>query len=294
MFTERHADGVVVRAPAKVNLFLEVLGKRSDGYHEIATLMVAVNLEDTLVFRDNSSETIELHSDHPELPTGAENLIVRAARLLQERTGCRRGAAIQLIKRIPLAAGLAGGSTDAAAALTGLNRLWQLGLAVPELAALGADLGSDIPFFFCNGAAWCTGRGERVEPVALGTPLHFVVVSPPRGLSTAEVYRHSVVPAEPVPGDPLREAVRRGDVEAVGQRLHNRLQPAAVQLYPLIGALCQELAGLGPAGVLMSGSGSSVFALCRDQSEAWRVQRRLRSGPEELSDRRVFMVRTYA
>src|ERR1051326_7131724 len=121
MFTERHANGVVVRAPAKVNLFLEVLGKRADGYHEIATLMVAVNLDDTLVLTENDSGTIVLTCDHPELTTGQENLIIRAARLLQERTGCRRGAAIQLIKRIPLAAGLAGGSTDAARPLAGPN-----------------------------------------------------------------------------------------------------------------------------------------------------------------------------
>src|SRR5437879_3743185 len=110
MFSERHADGVVVRAPAKVNLFLEVLGKRIDGYHEIATLMVAVSLDDTLVLREEVSGAIQLHCDRPEVPTGSENLIVRAARLLQERTGCQRGAVIQLVKRIPLAAGLAGGS----------------------------------------------------------------------------------------------------------------------------------------------------------------------------------------
>jgi 4-diphosphocytidyl-2-C-methyl-D-erythritol kinase len=294
MLSERHAQGVVVRAPAKVNLFLEVLGKRKDGYHEIATLMVAVNLEDTLVLRENGPETIALDCDQPELTTGAENLVVRAARLLQERTGCRRGAAIQLIKRIPLAAGLAGGSTDAAATLAGLNRLWELGLSAQELTSLGSELGSDIPFFFSSGAAWCTGRGEHVEPLELSSPLYLVLVCPQQGLSTAEVYQRVIIPPEPVSGEIIREAVRRGDVETAGRHLHNRLQPAAVGSYPLIGQLCQELAELGPAGVLMSGSGSSVFALCRDQSEAWRIHRRLRSGPEELSGRRMFMVRTCA
>src|SRR5437868_15515491 len=121
--------------------------------------MVAMNLDDTLVLADNSSGAIELQSDQPELSTGAENLIVQAARLLQERTGCRRGAAIQLVKRIPLAAGLAGGSTDAAAALAGLNRLWQLGLASSELVKFGAELGSDVPFCFAGSARWRTGRG---------------------------------------------------------------------------------------------------------------------------------------
>jgi 4-diphosphocytidyl-2-C-methyl-D-erythritol kinase len=294
MFTERHANGVVVRAPAKVNLFLEVLGKRADGYHEIATLMVAVNLDDTLVLTENDSGTIVLTCDHPELTTGQENLIVRAARLLQERTGCRRGAAIQLIKRIPLAAGLAGGSTDAAATLAGLNLAWQLGLSSTELATLGADLGSDVPFFFAPGAAWCTGRGERVEPLSLGSALHLVIICPPQGLSTAEVYRRVVLPRESENGDAIKDALCLGDVDSIGRLLHNRLQPAAEELYPLIAELRRELAELAPAGVLMSGSGSSVFALCRDQSEAWRISRRLRSGPEELSGRRVFMVRTCA
>src|SRR5437763_1060743 len=171
MLSERHADGVVVWAPAKVNLYLEVLAKRADLYHEIATLMVAVSLYDTLEFKEESSGAIQLHCDHPELTTGPENLIFRAAVLLQQRTGCRRGVHIRLTKRIPLAAGLAGGSTDAAATLAGLNELWQLGVGKTELASLGARLGSDVPFFFDTPAAWCTGRGEVVTPLALGRPL---------------------------------------------------------------------------------------------------------------------------
>src|SRR5438094_7646909 len=147
MQSERHADAVVVWAPAKVNLFLEVLAKRTDGYHEIATLMVAVSLYDTLEFKEDTSGEIRLRCDHPDLTPGPANLVWRAATLLQQHTGCHRGAQIRLVKRIPLAAGLAGGSTDAAATLAGLNRLWQLGQSSAELADLGAELGSDIPFF---------------------------------------------------------------------------------------------------------------------------------------------------
>src|SRR5262249_51765048 len=128
------AKGVVARAPAKVNLFLEVLGKRPDGYHEIATLIVAIRLYDTLVFKEEPSGQLQLGCNRPDLSTGPDNLVVRAAQLIKERTGCKRGAAIRLVKRIPLAAGLAGGSTDAAATLAGLNRLWQLGFADAELA----------------------------------------------------------------------------------------------------------------------------------------------------------------
>jgi 4-diphosphocytidyl-2-C-methyl-D-erythritol kinase len=181
MLSERCADAVVVWAPAKVNLFLEVLAKRADGYHEIATLLVAVSLYDTLEFKEEASGDVQLLSNHPNLSTGPDNLVCRAADLLRQRRGVRRGARIRLTKRIPLAAGLAGGSSDAAATLAGLNRLWGLGLADGELAALGADLGSDVPFFFSAPAAWCTGRGEQVTPLPLGRPLDFVLACPPAG-----------------------------------------------------------------------------------------------------------------
>src|SRR6266545_3106477 len=141
MISERHGGAVFVWAPAKVNLYLEVLGKRPDGYHEIATLMAAVSLYDTLEFREEASGQVVVTCDHPTLSTGPDNLVCRAAALLRQHRPGPAGARIRLRKRIPLAAGLAGGSTDAAAALAGLNRLWRLGLTPPDLAALGAQLG---------------------------------------------------------------------------------------------------------------------------------------------------------
>src|SRR5947209_6051624 len=173
MLITRYVNDVVVWAPAKVNLYLEVLAKRPDGYHELETLLVAVSLFDTLVFRDLPSPELRLRCNVRSLSTGPDNLIVRAARLLQQHARCARGADVRLVKRIPLAAGLAGGSTDAAATLAGLNRLWRLGLTQAELALLGAELGSDVAFFFATPAAWCTGRGEQVDPVTLGRPLRF-------------------------------------------------------------------------------------------------------------------------
>jgi 4-diphosphocytidyl-2-C-methyl-D-erythritol kinase len=292
MLIQHLAGNVVVRAPAKVNLFLEVLAKRADGYHDITTLLVAVSLYDTLVFREEASGQVHVRCNLPDLATGPDNLVTRAAALLLRQNGCRRGADIRLVKRIPLAAGLAGGSTDAAAALAGLNRLWRLGLATPELAALGAELGSDVPFFFATPAAWCTGRGERVAPVALGRPLLFVVAVPPTGLSTAEVYRGVAVPERPRSGTELCKAVVTGDVNEIGCGLHNRLQPAAERLCPAVSALQARLANLQPAGVVMSGSGSSVFALCRDRKEAINTARQLRDGPEDGERPRVFVVRS--
>src|SRR5205085_2403024 len=179
-------------------------------------------------------------------------LVCRAAELVRRRAGHAGGVAIRLWKRIPLAAGLAGGSSDAAATLAGLNRLWRLGWTRAELAGLGAELGSDVAFFFFTPAAWCTGRGERVEPLSLGRPLDLVLACPAVGLSTAQVFRHVTVPAHPLVGDEVRRAAAAGDVVELGRRLHNRLQPVAERLCPAVADLRVRLASLGPAGQLMS------------------------------------------
>jgi 4-diphosphocytidyl-2-C-methyl-D-erythritol kinase len=292
MLMRRSASAVRVWAPAKVNLFLEVLARRADGYHELATLMTAVSLYDTLEFREEPTGATRLLCDHPSLSTGSDNLICRAVELVRRRSGHTGGVDIRLWKRIPLAAGLAGGSSDAAATLGGLNRLWRLGWDREELAQLGAELGSDVAFFFAAPAAWCTGRGERIEPLRLGRPLDFVLVSPPVGLSTAEVFRGVTVPAEPHSGAAVRRAVETGDVSELGRRLHNRLQPAAERLCPAVTGLCARLAGLGPAGQLMSGSGSTVFALCRHPGEALSLARALNSARDELGGARVCVVRS--
>jgi 4-diphosphocytidyl-2-C-methyl-D-erythritol kinase len=302
MIIERYADDLVVWAPAKVNLFLEVLAKRADGYHEIATLMLAVGLYDTLVFKGQTSDAIRLTvtqtrpSPGSELPNGPENLVTRAARLLQEHTGCRRGASIRLVKRIPLAAGLAGGSTDAAAALAGLNQLWHLQLKAEDLAQLAAQLGSDVPFFFATPAAWCTGRGERVSRLFVNEAMahqsfHLVLIRPPFGIATADVYRAVAVPDKPRSGEDIRQALIAGDVDNVGRLLHNRLQAAAERLCPALAGYREHLALFHPAGVLLSGSGSTMFALCRQRAEARRIARQLRNGPKRINAD-VYLVRS--
>ncbi|MBL8796075.1 MAG: 4-(cytidine 5'-diphospho)-2-C-methyl-D-erythritol kinase [Planctomycetia bacterium] len=279
MRIERHADGVDVQAPAKVNLFLEVLGKRPDGYHEIATLMCAVSLFDTLELRHDESGEVRLSCDLPGLETGAGNLVCQAAAVLRRHSGCTRGARLHLKKRIPLAAGLAGGSSDAAAALAGLNELWQLGLSAAELARLGAEVGSDVAFFFATPAAWCTGRGEIVTPAPVGRTLDLLLLCPGVGLPTASVYRGVTVPDQPADGADIRQALAVGDVEQLGGLLHNRLQLPAEQLCPEVAAWQARLTALQPAGAAMSGSGSSLFALCRDRQEALRIARELSSQP---------------
>jgi 4-diphosphocytidyl-2-C-methyl-D-erythritol kinase len=292
MTRTRRRGVVVIRTPAKVNLFLEVVGRRPDGYHDIASLMVAVSLYDTLTLRDDPSGALTLTCSRPDLSTGPDNLIVRAAELLRKTTGCQRGAAIQLEKRIPLAAGLAGGSSDAAATLTGLNRLWRLGLSRAHLVVLGAVIGSDVAFFFHRPGAWCTGRGEIVESVKLGRPLDLVLVCPPFGLSTAEVYRGVTTPAELRSGEDVLNAAREGDIAVLGRGLFNRLQEPAVRLRPELGEYLAWLAALRPAGRLMSGSGSTLFALCADPGEALRVARGLAATIPEQTPTPVRIVRS--
>lgn len=292
MLIERFADTTVVWAPAKVNLFLEILGKRADGYHEIATLMVAIRLFDTLILVDDPAGDCRLACDRPDLSTGPDNLILRAAALLREHTGCRRGAAIRLVKRIPLAAGLAGGSTDAAGTLAGLNALWGLGLAPNELAELAGRLGSDVPFFLGGPAAWCTGRGEIIRRLDVGAPLYLVLLCPQQGLSTADVYKGVTVPSEPKKGDPICQALVAGQVEEMGRLVFNRLQESAQQLCPELAGHLDRLRELNPAGTLMSGSGSTLFALCRDFRQALTVARHLRAQEGAAEHPRIFLVRS--
>lgn len=275
-----------IRAPAKLNLWFEVLSRRDDGFHEVATLMVPISLRDTLLLRPNSSGQISLSCSTAapgmastlwaDLPEDDRNLVVRALRLLQARSETKLGADVRLIKRIPAAAGLGGGSSDAAAALVAANAAWELNWSTEQLAELAGELGSDVPFFLYRKAAICRGRGERISPVdGLGL-LHFVVVRPPEGLSTAEVYRAcrpAVIPAEP---EALVSALRRGDLARAGGLMVNRLQVAAESLTARINELQAAFASCDVAGHQMSGSGSSYFGLCRSARHARVVAGRLR------------------
>ncbi|HEV8584196.1 MAG TPA: 4-(cytidine 5'-diphospho)-2-C-methyl-D-erythritol kinase, partial [Methylomirabilota bacterium] len=183
--------GLVLNAAGKVNLVLEVLGKRDDGYHELVTVMQAVDLSDRLTLED--ADGLELRSSAPGVPTDGRNLAMRAATALRDASGVGGGARITLDKRIPVAAGLGGGSTDAAAVLLGLNRLWKLRWPLARLDEVAAGLGMDVPFFLRGGTALATGRGERVEPLR-GRSLGLVLVNPRFAVSTAETYAR-VTPA---------------------------------------------------------------------------------------------------
>lgn len=276
---EPSGAGLLCRAPAKLNLFLEILGKRPDGYHELETLMVTVDLHDTLRFIDDPSGRITLRCDDPKLPTGDENLVVRAAKRLKAEAGEERGAEIELSKAIPAEAGLAGGSSDAATTLVALDRLWNLQTPPDRLDALAGEIGSDVAFFLHAPAAICRGRGEKVEPLELPEAIHFVLVCPPVGLGTAEVYRQLVLGSEPPRAvAPARQALAVGDSAGLGRSLYNRLQPVAERQSPALAGVRMALETLCPSvldGCLMSGSGSAYFGLARDVEAARQAARRL-------------------
>jgi 4-diphosphocytidyl-2-C-methyl-D-erythritol kinase len=214
-----------------------------------------------------------------DLPgSGEDNLVMRAARLLQTVTGTRFVAKIDLLKRIPLSAGLAGGSSDAAAALAGLNRLWNLRLSLTELSALGARLGSDVPFFLCMApAAICRGRGEVVEPLRLSSRFWFVIARPPSGLSTAEVYRHCRPSPIARSAGALATRLARGHLQAAAGLFHNSLQEPAERLSADVTRLKTAFARQPFAGHMMSGSGTSYFGLCRSRRQAVQLASRLKA-----------------
>lgn len=267
-------------APAKINLFLEVLGLRSDGYHELVTCMAPLAWADELTF--TSAHQLSLTCDDVSLPLDHNNLVLKAALALQRLTQTKHGAAIHLIKRIPSPAGLGGGSSDAATTLRGLNELWQTHLSDAELMQLAATIGSDVPFFLAGSAAWCRGRGELVTPCKLER-IPLLLVCPMAGLSTAAVYQSLKAPPlgvgkqQAISEGAMQQAISNGSLPLIAKSLHNRLQPPAERCLPFIGELRQLFEQAASQdmclGSLMSGSGSSYFGVCRDQAEAQRLAR---------------------
>ncbi|MGB3612986.1 MAG: 4-(cytidine 5'-diphospho)-2-C-methyl-D-erythritol kinase [Elainellaceae cyanobacterium] len=281
-----------ITAPAKVNFYIEILGDRPDGFHELAMVMQSIELADRVTLSaDGGGVGIQVHCDHPLVPKDDSNLAYRAADLMRQtfpksfdRFG---GVDITIDKVIPVGAGLAGGSANAAAVLTGLDLLWQLGLTQLELQTLGAKLGSDIPFCISGGTALATGRGERLSPLSSFGPLYLVLAKYRQlTVSTAWAYqtyrqqfastyisgpdavndRHSQIHAAP-----LIAALMQQDATALGQHLHNDLEKVVLPAYADVVQLKAVLEAQNPLGVLMSGSGPTVFALAQSAGDAERI-----------------------
>ena len=258
-----------LEACAKINWSLDITGVREDGYHLMDMLMQPISLADTV--RLEPAEDLSLiTAGHPLLRADERHLAMRAARLLQEETGCRSGARISVYKRTPVGAGLGGGSADAAAVLVGLNRLWQTGLSGAELETLGLRLGADIPFCIHGGLTRTRGIGERMENLPCARFYSLVIIQPCRGLSTREVFRlWKEEPALRHPDtDSAARALREGDLSLLQRSLGNVLQPVSVSLRPEIGRAIQKLREAGADLALMTGSGSAVFGVFRAPARA--------------------------
>ncbi|WP_166838032.1 4-(cytidine 5'-diphospho)-2-C-methyl-D-erythritol kinase [Rheinheimera pleomorphica] len=242
-------------AVAKLNLFLHITSRRADGYHNLQTLFQLLDVGDELTFQLRADSDIRLDCNDPQLIT-EQNLVLRAARLLQQYSDCRLGCDIYLDKRLPMGGGLGGGSSDAATTLLGLNKLWQLNLSIDTLAKLGLQLGADVPLFVRGFTAFAEGIGEKLQPVKLDEKL-YLVVTPNCHVSTAEVFQHP---------DLIRNSAPIPYKEVLTADWHNDCQPLVERLYPNVAITLQWLVEYAPCQ--MTGTGASVFAAFPDQTSA--------------------------
>ncbi|MBO3458733.1 4-(cytidine 5'-diphospho)-2-C-methyl-D-erythritol kinase [Aetokthonos hydrillicola Thurmond2011] len=298
-------------APAKINLYLEIIGDRPDGYHELIMILQSIDLADQIDLQASVTDKIRVRCDNPQVPSDNSNIAHRAASLMAEEFpevfAKYGGVDITIHKNIPVAAGLAGGSTNAAAVLIGMNLLWNLGLTQIELEELGAKLGSDVPFCVAGGTAIATGRGEQLSPLPSLDAI-YLVLGKYRSLevSTAWAYKtyrqefgssyirdaNSLVSrAEAVHSGSMVKAIVHRDAAQIGQNLHNDLERVVLPIYPQVLQLREVFASAGVLGTMMSGSGPSVFALCESQQQAEQVKFHVeKTIPDE--DLELFITRT--
>lgn len=270
-------------ARAKINLTLDVLGKRPDGYHEVEMVMQSIELHDDLEFYP-AGRDISLTVEGGDLSPGPDNLVCRAAELIRRRGKIRTGVKIRLVKAIPVAAGLGGGSADAAAALKALNKLWETGLSLSELMSLGEQLGSDVPFCLLGGTALARGRGEQLEQLPPCPRLGLVLVKPRFSVSTASVYR-AYTPRTTVKrpdNHAMIGAIRNKEINSIAKNLANALESVTIGMHPEIEEIKAKLVCAGALGVLMSGSGPTVFGLAEDMESARDIAGRYKSDNEEV------------
>lgn len=264
------------RAYAKINLTLDVLGRRADGYHELATVMQAVDLYDTICLVESEDESVHMNCDRPELSNN-ENLAVRAVQLVRQRLDIRRGVVLELHKRIPMAAGLGGGSSDAATVLLALQKWWHLPLSTDDLLEMASALGSDVPFFLTGGLALCEGRGERVTPLAPHWPASMrwlVLVKPALAVSTAAVFG-SLPASDYSDGSHSRAlcAALEERREPLLADLYNGLERGVLERYPEVARAREDLLAAGAKLVRLSGSGPTLYAPFGELAQAVQVQR---------------------
>lgn len=260
------------RAYAKINLGLDVLRRRPDGYHEVKMVMQTVDIYDDLFLEKTEKPGVELQIDGSDLTAGKDNLICRAAELFMEEKGIAGGVKIRLVKRIPIAAGMAGGSSDAAATLRGMNELWEAGCSAQELQEIGVRLGADIPYCVVGGTMLSEGIGEILTPLPAPPECVLLIAKPEISVSTKFVYEnlHADTLKSHPDIDGMVEAIRRGQLEGITERMGNVLETVTTKTYPVIEEIKTVMKEKGAENALMSGSGPTVFGIFgrKEQAEA--------------------------
>ncbi|MCG7346210.1 4-(cytidine 5'-diphospho)-2-C-methyl-D-erythritol kinase [Sporosarcina sp. ACRSL] len=271
------------KAPAKINLTLDVLHKRPDGFHEVEMIMTTVDLADRVWLRPSNDGHINIKVSERFVPNDRKNLAYQAADLLKRKYGVREGVDITLDKKIPVAAGLAGGSSDAAATLRGLNRLWKLQLSADELAEIGSKIGSDVSFCVYGGTALAKGRGEKIQHLPAPPNCWVILAKPSISVSTADIYRNLHVDSIVHPDtEAMLEALHSGDYDKMCASLGNVLEPVTMKLHPQVVVLKEKMEQFGADAVLMSGSGPTVFGFVRQEARVSRIYNGLKGFCKEV------------
>ncbi|MER1987655.1 MAG: 4-(cytidine 5'-diphospho)-2-C-methyl-D-erythritol kinase [Solibacillus sp.] len=272
-----------VKAPAKINLTLDVLYKRPDNYHEVEMIMTTVDLADRIGLESRADGEIKIVSADRFVPDDARNFAYQAAQLLKDTYGIQEGVTITIEKEIPIAAGLAGGSSDAAATLRGLNELWELDLSLDTLAEHGSKIGSDVSFCVYGGTALATGRGEKIEELPAPPACWVVLAKPKIGVSTAEIYGGLKVEEIEHPNTQgMIDAIHNKSYEEMCTSLGNVLESVTFNLYPEVITIKEQMQRFGADAVLMSGSGPTVFGLVDTEARVGRIYNGLRGFCEEV------------
>ncbi len=263
---------VTIKAPAKINLVLDTMYKREDGFHEVEMIMTTVDLADYITVKELATNKIVIKSDQYQVPLNENNLAYKAAQLFKDHFNVKKGVEIFIKKKIPVAAGLAGGSSDAAATLKALKELWNINCTVDELASLGEKLGSDIPFCVYGGTALATGRGEVIKPIPSPPKCWVILVKPRIGVSTKEVYGALDAKNASHPNvSAMLESIYAQDFNGVCENIGNTLEDVTLKKYPVVSEIKNKLIQFGADAVLMSGSGPTVFALVRKEYKLKRI-----------------------
>lgn len=279
---------IIEKAPAKINLGLDVLAKREDGYHELEMVMSSVDLADRVVLEPIAENKIIVQSNKAFLPVDRRNNVYQAAAIVKERYQIREGIKISITKNIPVAAGLGGGSTDCAAALRGMNRMWQLDLPMADLIDIGMEVGTDVPYCLYGTTAFIAGKGEKVRPLRPMPQCWVVLVKPRMSVSTRKIFQQVDLEGISHPNmQQLAQAILAQDYQQMIRYMGNSLEDVTIPKHPIVQQIKDRMIKYGADAALMSGSGPTVFALCQKQSRAQRIVNGLKGFCDE-----VYMVRT--